>query len=71
MHLAAEAMKLMLEGGQVKLEAVREAEDLKIIAAGRRLDLAAMRAEEGGVGVPDGARPTLDRNRGIDDVEHS
>jgi hypothetical protein len=64
-------MKLMLQCGQIELKAVRQTEDLKIIAAGRRLDFAAMGAEEGGVGVPNRARPTLDRNRGIDDVEHS
>jgi hypothetical protein len=70
MHLAAEAMELMLQGGRSRLKAALEAEDLKIIAAGRRLNLAAMRAEEGGVGVPDGAGPTGD-GTAESDFEHS
>ena len=45
MHLAAEAMKFDFEGGQIDLKRARQAEDLKKIASGGRLNLAAMRAE--------------------------
>jgi hypothetical protein len=70
MHPAAEAVELGFEGSEVDLKAALQAENLKIIAARRRLDLAAVRTEEGGVGVTDGAGPTLDGNRGFQNIEH-
>jgi hypothetical protein len=45
MQLAAEAMKLVLQLGQIEIELWFQAEDRKIIAAGWRLNLAAMRAK--------------------------
>jgi hypothetical protein len=71
MELSAEAVKLVLESGQIEIEARLQPEDGKIIAAGRGLNLAAMRAEERGVVVADGTGPTGNGNRGIDDLEHS
>src|ERR1035437_1426131 len=70
MQPAAEAMKLVLQRGQVKIELRLQAEDRKIIAAGWRLNLAAMRAEQRGIIVANGARPTGYRNRGIENFEH-
>ena len=71
MQLAAEAMKLVLQRGQIEIELRLQAEDGKIIAARRRLNLAAMRAKKRGVVVADGARPTGNGNRGIENFEHS
>jgi hypothetical protein len=45
MHLAAEAMKLMLQSGQIQIELRLQTEYLEIISARRRLNLAAMRTE--------------------------
>ena len=65
-HFAAQAVKLVLQRGQVDGEAALQAEDLEKIAAGRRLNLAAMRAKERGIVVADGTGPTGDRNCGIE-----
>jgi hypothetical protein len=48
-------MKLALERGQVDLQMRLEAKDGKIIASRRRLNLAAVRTEQGRVVVADGA----------------
>jgi hypothetical protein len=53
MHLAAEAVKLVLQRGEVDGEAALQTKDLEKIAAGRRLNLAAVRAKERGVVVAD------------------
>ncbi len=46
MQLAAEPMKLLLQRRQVDIQLRLEAEDGKVIAAGRRLNLAAMGAKQ-------------------------
>jgi hypothetical protein len=43
---------------------------MKKIAPRRRLYLAAMRAKERGVVMRDRTRPTGNRNRGIENLEH-
>jgi hypothetical protein len=70
MQLAAEAVKLVLQRGEVDGESALQAKDLEEIAAGRRLNLAAMRAKERGVVVTDGTGPTGDRNCGIESLQH-
>jgi hypothetical protein len=69
MELAAEAVELRLKAGKVDAESWLEAEDLEVIAARGRLDLAAMGAKECGIVVSDGTGPTGDGDRGVDDVE--
>jgi hypothetical protein len=64
-------MKLMLQGGKIDMKLALQAKDLKIVAPGRRLNLAAMRAKQSGMSMTDRTGPTLNRTRGIDDVEHS
>jgi hypothetical protein len=71
MDFAAEAVKLALQRGQVKIEPWLKTEDLEIIAARRRLDLAAMRAKQRGVVVADRTGPTGNGYRGIENLEHS
>src|ERR1700691_4501360 len=61
MHLAAETVELLLQGGKIDLKPTLQAEDLKVIAARRRLNLAAMRAEKRGVVVGHRTRPTSNR----------
>jgi hypothetical protein len=51
--LAAEAVKLVLQRGEVDGETALQAKDLEKIAAGRRLNLAAVRAKKRGVVVAD------------------
>jgi hypothetical protein len=63
MHLAAEAVKLVLQSGEIDMKPAIQAENLKKIAAGRRLNLAAMRTEESRVVVADGTGPTGYGNR--------
>jgi hypothetical protein len=70
MHLAAEAVKLMLQSREIDLKPALQTKDLEKVAAGRRLKLAAMRAEERGVVVADGTGPTGNGNRGIDNFQH-
>ncbi len=70
MHFAAEAMELALERVKIYLKAALQAEHLKVVALGRRLNLGAMRTEERGVVVGDRARPASDWHRGIDCLEH-
>jgi hypothetical protein len=70
-ELAAEAMKFRLQRGQIQVEPGLQSEDRKIIAPRRGLNLAAMRAEEGGVVVTDRTGPAGNGNRGIEDLEHS
>jgi hypothetical protein len=53
MHLAAEAVKLVLQRGQINGEAALQAEYLKKIASRWRLNLAAVRAKQRGVVMPD------------------
>src|SRR5208337_4057513 len=45
-HFAAQAVKFVLQRGQVDGKSVLQTKDLEKIAAGRRLNLAAMRAKE-------------------------
>jgi hypothetical protein len=47
-----------------------QSENLKIVAAGRRLNLAAVRAEKCGVVVSYRTRPTCNRHSGIEDFNH-
>src|ERR1035437_5742025 len=70
MQPAAEAMKLVLQRGQIEIELWFQAEDRKIITAGRRLNLAAMRTKESGIVMANRARPTGYWNRGIENFEH-
>jgi hypothetical protein len=65
MQLAAEAMKLVLQRGQVEIQLWLQAEYRKIIAAGRRMNLAAMRTKQRGIVVANGTRPTGYWYRGI------
>ena len=51
MQLAAEAMKLMLQRGQIEVQLRLQAENGKIIAARRGLNLAAMRTKKRGLVV--------------------
>jgi hypothetical protein len=71
MHLAAEAMKLLLQRWKIDLKPTLQTEDPKKIASGWRLNLAAMRAKKRGIVVPYRTGPTSNRNRGIEDFEHS
>ena len=68
MQLAAEAMKLVLQRRQIQIQPRLQSEDRKIIAARRRLNLAAMRAEQRGLVVRDGTRPARNRNCRIDEL---
>jgi hypothetical protein len=63
-------MEFSLQRGQIKIEPRLKAEYGKEVASWRRLNLAAMRTEECGIVVPDGAGPTGNRNRGIEDFQH-
>jgi hypothetical protein len=72
MQLAAEAVKLDLQSRQINLKSTLQIEDLEKIALARRgLNLATLRAEQGRAGVLRRARPTGNRNRAIDDFEHT
>jgi hypothetical protein len=51
-------MKLVLQRGQIEIELRLQAEDRKIITPRRRLNFAAMRAEQCGIVMADRARPT-------------
>ena len=69
-QLAAEAMKLVLQSLQIQVQTRLQSKNRKIIAAGRGLNLAAMRAKESGFVVRDGTGPAGNRNCGIDDFQH-
>src|ERR1019366_8346761 len=62
-QLAAEAVKLMLQSGQIEVEMRMQPKNRKIIPAGRGLNLAAMRTEKRRVVVADRAGPAGDGNR--------
>src|SRR5579871_4338034 len=66
MDLAAQAMKLVLERGQIEVQFLSKPEDRKIIASRRRLNLAAVRAKERGLIVRNRARPASHRYCRID-----
>jgi hypothetical protein len=58
-------VKLVFKRGQIDIEFVIQAKNLKEIAARRRLNLAAMRAKQRGLYMADGTGPTGNGNRGI------
>jgi hypothetical protein len=70
MQPATEAMKFLLQNGQIDVQPRRQSKNRKIIAAGRRLNLAAIRAKEGGLIVSDGAGPAGNRDRILENFQH-
>ena len=60
----------MLQRRQIEIQMRLQAEDRKVIAARRRLNLAAVRAEQRGIVMRDGARPARNRNCGIENFQH-
>jgi hypothetical protein len=63
-------VKLLLQRGQIQIEPRLQTEDGKIIAAGRGLNLAAMRAKKSGFVVSYGTGPAGNWNRTIDGFQH-
>jgi hypothetical protein len=53
MELSAQAVELSLQRSEVDVQVWCQAEDGEVIAPGRRLNLAAVRAEQGGSALPD------------------
>jgi hypothetical protein len=70
MQPAAEAMKLLLQSGQIEVQPRLESENRKIIADGRRLNLAAIGTKQRGFVVGNGTGPAGNRDRILEDFQH-